>query len=238
MSTAIAGVAIGGAGVLGSAISGRKSRKAAKKSAEAAQQSEADRLNWEKEQYQDWQDTYGSIEDNLSRYYDTLSSTTIIAQGLEAHEKERDLAMTQLGETLAKHNISRSGIQAQLSQQNEMGSAEERARIRARAPMETAKEKLNFLRVGMGQNPAEGVGSALSDTAQSSGRRADMAAASAGRASSSLISSVTDLAQAGVNYWDSRPSRPAATTSPANPTTPSPIEYGQVKPPAGYGNIP
>ena len=208
---------VGGAaiGLAGSVYASRQSRKAANKATESAEQAEAARLDFEKQQWQDWQDTYGPMEDQLAEYYDTLTPSYRITQGLEAHEREMDRARTTLNETLAQRGIATSGIAAQAETEIAVASAEERARIRAAAPMEVAREKLGFLQVGLGMNPNAGMRDALAGSALNAEERARLAARNAGVASSAMISSGTDFAQTAFSAWMNRGSRTTSTS--ANP---------------------
>lgn len=198
---AVAGAAIG---VAGTVYASKKASSAAKKAGKAASNADAERLAFEREQWAEWQDTYGGIEDQLAAYYETLTPTYRITQGLEAHEKEMNRARTKISENLAQRGIATSGIAAQLTTEMEVASAEERARIRAAAPLEVAKEKLGFLQVGLGMNPQEGMRDALQSQANTARGIANATAVNAGQAQGAMISSITDLAQTAFTSWMNR----------------------------------
>lgn len=201
-------------GVAGSVYASNKSSKAAKKAGNQAADAEAARLDFEKQQWQEWQDTYGPVEDQLAAYYETLTPTFRITQGLEAHEKEMERAKTKINETLAQRGIATSGIAAQVGTEMAVASAEERARIRAAAPMEVAKEKLGFLQVGLGMNPDQGMRDALGAQALRTGQDARITAQNAGAASSAMIGSVTNFAQTAFSTWMNRNKTQTGTTGP------------------------
>jgi len=205
---------VGGAaiGLAGSVYSSSKSSKAAKQAGNQAADADAERLAFEREQYDDWQDTYGGIEDSLADYYETLSPTLRISQGLEAYEKEKNRAMSDLQDSFAQRGIETSGIKAQTDTSVALSSAAERARIRATAPMEVAKEKLGFLQVGLGQNPNAGMRDALGDTQTRAHGIENITARNAGEASGAVIDAATNLGQAGFSAW-------ASNRKPANPNT-------------------
>lgn len=205
-------------GVAGSAYMQHKSSKAAEKAGKQATEAQDERLDFEREQWQEWQDTYGPIEDSLANYYDTLTPTMRITQGLEAHEKEMDRAKTQVRATLDQRGIGTSGIAAQTETEMAVSSAEERARIRAAAPMEVAKEKLGFLSVGLGMNPQQGMRNALGDVANAAQQDARTTAANAGVATGALVGSVTNFAQTAFTTWMNRPQQPVSGV----PTVPGP----------------
>jgi len=202
----MSGAIIGGAaiGLVGAIITSKGAKKSAEEAAEIATDAEDARLDFEREQWQEWRDTYGPIEDSLAAYYETLTPSFRATQGLEAHEKEMNRARQNLSENLAQRGIATSGIAAQVETELAVSSAEERARIRAAAPLEVAKEKLGFLQVGLGQNPEAGMRDALGDVALRTQQDARVTAQNAGVASGAMISSFTDLAQAGFTAWMNR----------------------------------
>lgn len=197
---------VGGAaiGLAGSIYASNKAGKAAKKAGKQAAAAEQAELDFAREQWDEWKATYGDIEDQLASYYETLTPTFRITQGLEAHEKEMDRARKNVKETLAQRGIATSGIAAQLEGEMAVASAEERARIRAAAPLEVAKEKLGFLQVGLGQNPANQVANALGSQATTARNIANTTARNAGAASGAMIGSFTDFAQTAFTQWMNR----------------------------------
>ena len=212
MSVALVGAAA--IGVAGTIYASNQAGKAAKKAGKKAGDADAERMAFAREQYDEWQATYGPVEDQLAAYYETLSPTLRTVQGLEAFEKEKNRALTNLNENLAQRGIATSGIAAQQNTEVAINSAGERARIRAAAPMEVAKEKLSFLQVGLGQNPNSGVTNALSTQQTNANNIANTTARNAGNASGAVASSVADLAGAGLNWWTNKDRDPA----PANPS--------------------
>ncbi len=197
---------VGGAaiGLVGSAYSSNRASSAASDAGDAASDADRERLAFERERYDEWQSTYGPVEDRLAAYYETLSPTLRIVQGLEAFEKEKNLALTNLRENLDQRGIGTSGISAQLETTVALSSASERARIRAAAPLEVAKEQLGFLQVGLGQDPSSGISGALSDAQRNANRIAEATARNAGKASGAVVGAFTDFAQAGFEAWRER----------------------------------
>ena len=212
----VAGAAIG---LVGTAYASRQASKSADRATAAASNAEAAQLAFAQEQYDEWKATYGGVEDQLAKYYETLTPTMRITQGLEAHEKEMNRARKQLEESYAQRGISSSGIAAQTRTEMSVASAEERARIRAAAPLEVAKEKLGFLQVGLGMNPQQGMYNALDSAAVRSSNFAQMAAQNAGIARGQMIGSFTDLAQAAFTGWMNR--KTTNTTGANTGTSPS-----------------
>jgi len=203
-------IAVGSAAIVtaGTIYSSNKASKSADKAAAAAAAADDKRLAFAREQYDEWQATYGPTEDNLAAYYNTLSPTLRTVQGLEAFEKEKNIALTNMRENLAQRGIATSGIAAQQETEVALASAGERARIRATAPMEVAKEQLGFLSVGLGLSPAAGVNDALSDAQRNANRIAEATAKNAGTARGAAVSALTDLAQEGWEAYRTRKREP------------------------------
>lgn len=154
----ISAIASGGLAI-GSALLGRKDSK---RVAAANQQ----QLDFAYQQYNDWKDIYGDIQTNLSDYYNKLDRTGLTAERLEAFEKEKTAQLTTLREQLEQRGISTSGLARKVEKEFAFGSAVERAKIRATADDTVAEKKLGFLQVGLGQNPAAGVNTAMQNNSQ------------------------------------------------------------------------
>ena len=199
--------AVGGAvaGLAGSVYSANKASKSAKKAGKRADAADAKRLAFEEERRAEWEDTYGNVEDRLSDYYETLTPTLRISQGLEAFEKEKKVAMDNYAESMAERNIDRSGMTAQVESDVAINSAEARARIRAEAPMQVAQEQSAFLQIGLGQDPDAGMRNAMSGEQTRSASLESTTARNAGIATGAVVSAATDLAQAGLDKWGNRP---------------------------------
>jgi len=204
---------VGGAaiGLAGTIYSSNKASSAAKKAGKRADAADARRMAFEEKKLAEWEDTYGGIEDKLSAYYETLTPSLKIAQGLENFEKEKAVSMKNFGEQMAQRNVDRSGMTAQLENDVAIGSAEARAKIRAEAPMQVAQEQSSFLSIGLNQNPDDGMRNAMSGEQTRSAGLEQQTARNAGEASGAVIDSATQLAQIGLEkYADYRATRKAA----------------------------
>lgn len=168
-------VASVGLGLLG-ARSSRKATSAATSAAGQALEAEQSALDFQKEQYQDWKNIFGDVQENLAEYYNGLSPDRLAVRDLEAFEQERERALTTVRQTFAQRGIGTSGLASQAEADIAIASAEERGRIRADAPDKAAQQRLSFLTLGMGQNPAGAMSAALNNTAS---RRTSTATAAA-----------------------------------------------------------
>ena len=173
-------------GVAGAAMSASASRSASKKAAASA----ANQLEFEKARYDDWQNVFGPVQENLSNYYQSITPDYYEAAGLEAFQKERDAQMQQLQENLAQRGLATSGVTAALERSNAIDTAQTRANIRREAPAKAAEEQSRFLQIGMGLNPSASYSSALSQTAQAQQANANLQAQAAGSAISNAVGTV------------------------------------------------
>jgi hypothetical protein len=194
---------VGGAaiGLAGTIYASNKASSSAKKAGKRADAADARRMAFEEKKLAEWEATYGGIEDKLSAYYETLSPTLRIAQGLENFEKEKAVSMKNFAETMAQRNINMSGMVAQVESDVAINSAEARAKIRAEAPMAVAQEQASFLSVGLTKNPDEGMRKALSGEQTRAGTLEEQTARNAGEATGAVVDSATQLAQAGLDKY-------------------------------------
>lgn len=205
MSVALVGAAA--IGVAGTIYSANKASSSAKKAGKRADAADARRMAYEEERRAEWEETYGSVEDRLSEYYETLSPTLRIAQGLENFEKEKGIAMKNFQESMAERNVDiRGGLATQIESGVAIDSAEARAKIRADAPMEVAREQSRFLQIGLNQDPDAGMRNAMSGEQSRSAGLEQQTAANAGRASGAVVDSLTNLAQVGLDKYANRKS--------------------------------
>jgi len=175
------------ASVAGAAISG----SAASRAADKASSGDKAALKFEKEKYQDWLDVYGDLQNNLGKYYNSLTPDYYASVGLEAYEKERQTAMARLQENLAQAGIApSSGLAISLKQQGNLEAAKQRANIRRSAPSMAAEEQRQFLQIGLGQNPGAGLGATLAQQAQNKNIAATNASLAAGQATANAVATV------------------------------------------------
>ncbi|UOF81455.1 hypothetical protein [Caudoviricetes sp.] len=207
--------AIVGSAVIGGIVSSNNASKAT----DASRDANAAQLGFAQQQYDDWKSVYGDIQENLASYYKNLSSDFIEAQGLEQYNKERDAALTKVNETVAQRGLTNSGIATQIALDANLASAEQRARIRAEAPLKAAQEQSRFLQIGLGQNPANNVQQVLSSQASQAGADARNAGASAG-------SAIAGIGKAAVNFVANNPFASQTVSVPTSYTAPTVYDGG------------
>lgn len=190
-------VAIAGAAVVSSVVSSNSAKKASKSAAKSA----SNELEFNQQQYDDWQNVYGPIQDNLSDYYSTLTPDYYATMGLEAFEKERSQAEQDLQSNLAQRGISpSSGLAMQLETNLDTQAAEKRADIRRAAPAMVAQDQQNFLAIGMGRNPAANVSNTLANQSNVAANTANAANTAAGTSWGNTLNTVFQEGGAGNKF--------------------------------------
>jgi hypothetical protein len=180
--TAVAGATVLSAGM---------SRNAAKGATNAASDASAAELAFAQEQYDDWKEVYGPLQDNLSEYYTNLTPEFYEAVGLENLESQLQISNQRLDEMFAQRGIDpSSGIAASIEAQGELDAAEARAGIRRDAERQVAEDKTRFLQIGLGQNPASSVQNTLARQSSTMQQQANLANQAAGQAVGSAIQTI------------------------------------------------
>ena len=194
----VAGAAIAAVGaVAGGVMSSQASSKASKRAADAQDA----QLSFDMERYDDWQNIFGGVQENLANYYNSISPDYYVAAGLEVFEKEREAQMGKLNETLAQRGLSNSGLAATVATEDAISSAEARASIRREAPRQAREDQSRFLQIGMGQNPGSSISSTLGNIATNAQTQANQASQAAGQAMSSAISTTGKAVVQGYEAW-------------------------------------
>lgn len=156
----MSGAAIVGAAAIGAGTSymgAKSSSKSADKALASADASSAlqydismQQLEFQQQQYSDWENIFGPIQENLSSYYKNLSSDSIASLGIQNIEQSYVQSRQNLDTQLAKRGISNSGAAAagltSLENTRMLGKAE----ARTNAPQQAAQQQLGFLSAGLG----------------------------------------------------------------------------------------
>jgi hypothetical protein len=126
-------------------------RNQSAQSAAFSQRLTEEQLAFQREQYEDWKDIYGDLQENLGNYYKNLSPDDYISKGISAINREYEAANKAVTTQLAQRGISNSGIAAAAITDLERQGANARAGLRATAEEQVATDKMNFLGLGLGQ---------------------------------------------------------------------------------------
>lgn len=141
-------------------------------------EAQAQELAFAREIYEDWQETYGPIEQNLAQFYGSLSPESLAATGLEKQQKSFQTMQEQSKRSFAQRGID-SPAQEFMENVSKLYNAEVRAKIRTEAPFKVAQAKGQFVASGRGAQ-AQGIAGmrqAYAGQTQFYGQQADRAAA-------------------------------------------------------------
>lgn len=177
---------VAGTSVLGSGMA----INSAKKTAKQAGQAEAAALAFSKEQYDDWKAIFGPLQENLASYYNSLTPTRIEAQGKQAIELERDQWLSRIEEDFAARGLADSALAGSAVTNVERQVATAKAEVAATAPEKVAQQKLSFLSLGYGQNPAGMLQNTLNTQAAGARSRANASAQAAAEAVGSSVGTI------------------------------------------------
>lgn len=129
-------------------------RRAERASAEAAAQSLAmtkDQLAFQKEQYEDWKDIYGTMQEKEAAYVAEYTGEDVVTKQLAQTDKEFQTASADVTKTLAQRGIAGSGMEAAALTQLAGQEALTKAGIRASQEDIAAQKRTQFLGLGLGQ---------------------------------------------------------------------------------------
>lgn len=180
---AVGVVAVSAAGSLMSANS-------ANKAAKYASQAEAAQLDFSKQQYADWKAIFGPLQTNLANYYNNLTPDRLEAQGKQAIELERDQWLSRIEEDFAARGLTDSALAGSAVTDVERQTAVAKANVAATAEEKVAQQKLSFLSLGYGQNPAGMLQNTLNQQAAGARSRANATAEAAGSAIGNTVKTI------------------------------------------------
>lgn len=180
-------VAVAGATVVGGVMQKNSADKATKQASQAS----AEQLAFERERYDDWQEIYGPLQENLADYYTNLTPEFYEAVGLQNYQQELQNTQNTIRERIAQSGLTnRSGVEQSLLAQSEIEAAESRAGIRSEAERQTAEDKTRFLQIGLGQNPSSSVSQTLAQRSANLQSIANQQQQASGQATAAAVESV------------------------------------------------
>jgi len=96
----------------------------------------------------DWEGTFGGIQDNLSEYYSNLDPTKFATQSKATLTRSMDKQMQQFNETMASSGLQSAGMKQQTAKEAMFRTAEGSAQIDIDAPEQVAGMQRDFLATG------------------------------------------------------------------------------------------
>jgi len=148
MTGAIIGAAVIGAGA--SYMSAQSASDSQASATQAASESSSEQLAFQKQQYQDWQDIYGPVQDNLAEFYQNYDAEEVTALGLQNIEREYNSSKNTLVKEMAQRGLDTSGLTAEGLTQLAGVKASEKSTVRSQAPLQAAQAQQSFLGMGLG----------------------------------------------------------------------------------------
>jgi len=152
-----AAVVSAGAAIYSAYESGEQADQAqsSQEQAMAQQQAIADeQMAYQQELRSQWDQTFGSVERNLSDYYNNLSPEKLTTAGVQANQESFQAVQKQLQQTLAQRGISGTGVEAQGLTQLAVSQAQQDANVRVNAPQQVAQQQQGFYSLGIPQKQA------------------------------------------------------------------------------------
>ena len=182
-------LALGAAGLYNSYTQGEDAADAGAASTSIAEE----QLAMAQEASARYTDIYGSLEENLSDYYTTLTPSKAIDLGLSRYETQFKEAEKTNTSNMAQRGLAGSGIEAEASMKMNTQAASDKANIISDAETQTRNDQLGFLGVGLGQSniATQNVNNAYGNVANAYGNEQSAFAQSSAASSqgvSSLIS--------------------------------------------------
>lgn len=200
VSKVMAGAAvIGAVSSKSAADSARKSSKEATamqgKAIDAQNEAAAAQLDFQKQQYDDWEAIYGPIQNNLSSFYQNLTPETFATAGLDKFEQQYQASQQQIQRSFAQRGIS-SPAQDMMNQQAALGAAESKASIRAQAPMQVATAQQGFLNQNTNNPASAGIANAYGTQSNIASNQASMYGNQATAANNNQAAAYNQMGQA------------------------------------------
>ncbi len=181
----------------------KNAQKLAQQNSDFAAAIARESIEFQKEQYKDWQAVYGDLQSNLGDYYKSLTPERTTAMGLQNVQKEYQAAIKDINATAAQRGIAGSGLETSAIVGARLENAKQRATVRTMAPVQVAQEKAGFLSLGLGQGTQmlQTVGNAYNTSVNSRTQIAGNYLDSATKFGVANTDVMGDLVGAGVRGW-------------------------------------
>lgn len=112
-------------------------------------------LAFQESQYSDWKSIYGSVEQNVGNYFNTLTPELLTAQGLQNQQSAFQQTQQATKQQFAQSGMANSGLEESTLANQTFANASTEASIRTSAPQQVAQEQEGFIGLGLGQGTSE-----------------------------------------------------------------------------------
>ena len=103
------------------------------------------------EMMDNWANTFGGLEENLSEYFNNLDPDKYAIQSKIALQENLDKSLTQFNETMAAKGLQSSGMQQQVAKEAMFAQAAGNASIDINADDVVAQQQMGFLQYGQAE---------------------------------------------------------------------------------------
>lgn len=145
----MAGAGIGGS--LGGGIDSERSQHSALKRQSRIANAQ---LAFNEQQYNDWKNVFGPIEENLAEHFSQLDPESYASHIKDSLSNYFNQAKTQLNRTLAQRGLTDSGLSFEASKDLNQELARQKALADQQANDIVERKKLSFLGLGLGNQGA------------------------------------------------------------------------------------
>ena len=142
------------AGAMASYSGAKTAAKAQDRATQAASKSAKDQLEFNKQQYEDWQRVFGPVEQNLASFYNELNIPDYTAQLNTQAEAAYKAAQNRLERNLDSRGLYNSGIKVRAEKDLANNLAQVKAANQSQARDIVENKKLRFLGLGLNNQGA------------------------------------------------------------------------------------
>jgi len=141
-------------------------------------------LAFQKQRLARWESVFGSTEQNLANFYNSLTPESISKFGLAQQKQQYQTASRQVQERLAQRGLGNSKFAQYVAASMDFQNATRKAEIQAEAPFKVAQAQMGFYNLGLQQeqNIQAGIASGYGAVANAHTNVANIYSGQAGQA--------------------------------------------------------
>jgi hypothetical protein len=129
----------------------RRAQKNAEASSASATEQARQNLDFQKERYTEWENIYGDLQSNISKYYKNLGPERVMSLGLQQQQIAHQDTQEKIRRSLTQRGLGGSKFEAYTQTMADMDNSNRRATIRSKAEEQTVNQQMNFLNIGLNQ---------------------------------------------------------------------------------------
>jgi hypothetical protein len=129
----------------------RRAQKNSEASSASATEQARQNLDFQKERYTEWEDIYGDLQSNISKYYKNLGPERVMSLGLQQQQIAHQDTQEKIRRSLTQRGLGGSKFEAYTQTMADMDNSNRRATIRSKAEEQTVNQQMNFLNIGLNQ---------------------------------------------------------------------------------------